>query len=510
MPETSGSPEASTTIRWPAYLSRTSGQRRRAAATATARGSPSEGRQHLEVALAAQHHVGARGPPLLGSRQAVPAVGADADDGHGPLADSWSEAYVATAPDRGAPEYGVAEVRDRPAAMTGEVGARVPTTGPGKAIVGVDQEVRKTGLVCARNTSSGSLGGSRARTFPFSAVVGSDDLALALILTAVSPLSAACSCAARRAPPSRTMVRALAPLLPRRDRRRGLPVLLRPGRPGPGLSRRPAHVRRHRTRAPARLVELPVGRDRGPRHRVAAPRPRRWPTASRSTSPACWRRRTAACCTSTRSTCCTTTSSTCCSTLPPWAARPSSVTASRSAHASRFVLVGTMNPEEGELRPQLLDRFGLSVEVARPARTRTCASRWSGAGWPTRPTRSASAPASRRPSSARRAHRQGAGAAAGRGARRRGPARHRQGLRCLRGRRHARRHRHRPRRGRARGLGGRTDVTRADVRAAARLALPHRRRRNPFDAPGIDQDQLDDDARPGRRARARSGAGRTR
>lgn len=33
------------------------------------------------------------------------------------------------------------------------------------------------------------------------------------------------------------------------------------------------------------------------------------------------------------------------------------------AHASRFVLVGSMNPEEGELRPQLLDRFGLSVEV---------------------------------------------------------------------------------------------------------------------------------------------------
>lgn len=32
-------------------------------------------------------------------------------------------------------------------------------------------------------------------------------------------------------------------------------------------------------------------------------------------------------------------------------------------HPSRFVLVGTMNPEEGELRPQLLDRFGLSVQV---------------------------------------------------------------------------------------------------------------------------------------------------
>ncbi|ABK98882.1 putative cobaltochelatase [Pelobacter propionicus] len=32
-------------------------------------------------------------------------------------------------------------------------------------------------------------------------------------------------------------------------------------------------------------------------------------------------------------------------------------------HPSRFMLVGTMNPEEGELRPQLLDRFGLCVEV---------------------------------------------------------------------------------------------------------------------------------------------------
>lgn len=34
------------------------------------------------------------------------------------------------------------------------------------------------------------------------------------------------------------------------------------------------------------------------------------------------------------------------------------------AHDARFVLIGSMNPEEGELRPQLLDRFGLSVTVA--------------------------------------------------------------------------------------------------------------------------------------------------
>ena len=42
------------------------------------------------------------------------------------------------------------------------------------------------------------------------------------------------------------------------------------------------------------------------------------------------------------------------------------------SHAAEFILVGTMNPEEGDLRPQLLDRFGLAVEVegALPAEER--------------------------------------------------------------------------------------------------------------------------------------------
>ncbi len=42
------------------------------------------------------------------------------------------------------------------------------------------------------------------------------------------------------------------------------------------------------------------------------------------------------------------------------------------SHPSRFILVGTMNPEEGDLRPQLLDRFALSVEIhgIRDARDR--------------------------------------------------------------------------------------------------------------------------------------------
>jgi magnesium chelatase subunit I len=36
-------------------------------------------------------------------------------------------------------------------------------------------------------------------------------------------------------------------------------------------------------------------------------------------------------------------------------------------HPARFVLIGSGNPEEGDLRPQLLDRFGLSVEITTPA-----------------------------------------------------------------------------------------------------------------------------------------------
>ena len=36
-------------------------------------------------------------------------------------------------------------------------------------------------------------------------------------------------------------------------------------------------------------------------------------------------------------------------------------------HEARFVLVGTMNPDEGELRPQILDRFGLMVELKGPS-----------------------------------------------------------------------------------------------------------------------------------------------
>ena len=42
-------------------------------------------------------------------------------------------------------------------------------------------------------------------------------------------------------------------------------------------------------------------------------------------------------------------------------------------HSAKFVLIGTMNPEEGELRPQLLDRFGLNVALSgQPAPQERC------------------------------------------------------------------------------------------------------------------------------------------
>jgi Mg-chelatase subunit ChlI len=40
------------------------------------------------------------------------------------------------------------------------------------------------------------------------------------------------------------------------------------------------------------------------------------------------------------------------------------------SHPARFILVGTMNPEEGDLRPQLLDRFALSVDIRGIRETR--------------------------------------------------------------------------------------------------------------------------------------------
>jgi magnesium chelatase subunit D len=162
------------------------------------------------------------------------------------------------------------------------------------------------------------------------------------------------------------------------------------------------------------------------------------------------------------------------------------------SHAARFVLVGTMNPEEGELRPQLLDRFGLTVEVAAPRdptlRVEVVRRRMA---FDADPVAFSAAYASQEAELTERIQ----------------AAQSRVGQVVLGdemlmriaqlcaafdvdGMRadivtartavaHAAWH-------------DRTEVTLDDVRAAARLALPHRRRRNPFDAPGLDEDLLDE------------------
>ena len=151
-----------------------------------------------------------------------------------------------------------------------------------------------------------------------------------------------------------------------------------------------------------------------------------------------------------------------------------------------------MNPEEGELRPQLLDRFGLTVEAAAP---RDPASRAEVVR--RRIAFDADPAAFARGSPAAEASLAAAIAAA----RQRlpavvldDPALERiagvcasfdvDGLRAdIVIARAAAAH--------AAWRGG-LEVSREDIRVASLLALPHRRRRNPFDAPGLDEQQLDD------------------
>ncbi|SPM27559.1 hypothetical protein MTAB308_1040, partial [Mycobacterium terramassiliense] len=169
------------------------------------------------------------------------------------------------------------------------------------------------------------------------------------------------------------------------------------------------------------------------------------------------------------------------------------------SHESRFVLIGTMNPEEGELRPQLLDRFGLTVDVRASrdvdVRTQVVRRRMAYEADPdafAQRYADADAELARRIGAARalvddvslpdNELRRIAALCA---------AFDVDGMRAdLVLARTAVAHA---------AWRGATVVEEQDVRAAAELALPHRRRRDPFDDPGIDRDQLDE-------ALARAGA----
>lgn len=162
------------------------------------------------------------------------------------------------------------------------------------------------------------------------------------------------------------------------------------------------------------------------------------------------------------------------------------------SYASRFVLVGTMNPEEGELRPQLLDRFGLAVDVAasRDVDTRMTVVRRrldyeADAENFARTYADADADIARRIAEAGQRlpdvdlpdtelRRIAAVCAAFDVDGMRGDL-----VVARTATAHA-------------AWRGADSVTEDDVRVAVELALPHRRRRDPFDAPGMAENELDD------------------
>ena len=162
------------------------------------------------------------------------------------------------------------------------------------------------------------------------------------------------------------------------------------------------------------------------------------------------------------------------------------------SHEARFVLIGTMNPEEGELRPQLLDRFGLTVDVraSRDVDVRADVIRARMAFEADAAAFAASyaaqdAELARRISAARASV---ADVALPDNELRRIAALcaafEVDGMRAdLVVARAAVAHA---------AWRGATAVAEEDIRVAAELALPHRRRRDPFDDPGLDPDRLDD------------------
>ena len=95
--------------------------------------------------------------------------------------------------------------------------------------------------------------------YPFSAVVGLDDLRLALLLTAVSPAVGGVLVRGEKGTAKSTVVRALAALLPEVDVVRGCRFACDPAAPDPGCPDGPHEPGAPHGHRPATLVELPVG-----------------------------------------------------------------------------------------------------------------------------------------------------------------------------------------------------------------------------------------------------------
>ncbi|MEU6365955.1 putative cobaltochelatase [Streptomyces sp. NPDC046931] len=326
--------------------------------------------------------------------------------------------------------------------------------------------------------------------FPFTAVVGQDDLRLALLLNAVSPAVGGVLVRGEKGTAKSTAVRALSALLPEVDVVPGCRFSCDPAAPDPRCPDGP-HEAGGGTRRPARMVELPVGAsedrlvgaldiERALAEGVKAFEPGLLADAHRGILYVDE---------------VNLLHDHLVDLLLDAAAMGASYVEREGVsvrHAARFLLVGTMNPEEGELRPQLLDRFGLTVEVSASrepdqrvevVRRRLAydddpegfAARWAEEEAAVRARIVAARELLPSVRLGDGALRQIAATCA---------AFEVDGMRAdiVMART-------------ATALAawaGRTDVLAEDVRQAALLALPHRRRRNPFDAPGLDEDRLDE------------------
>jgi magnesium chelatase subunit D len=326
--------------------------------------------------------------------------------------------------------------------------------------------------------------------FPFTAVVGQDDLRLALLLNAVSPAVGGVLVRGEKGTAKSTAVRALSALMPQVDVVAGCRFSCAPASPDPACPDGP-HEPGAGTRRPARMVELPVGAsedrlvgaldiERALAEGVKAFEPGLLADAHRGILYVDE---------------VNLLHDHLVDLLLDAAAMGASYVEREGVsvrHAARFLLVGTMNPEEGELRPQLLDRFGLTVEVAASrepdqrvevVRRRLAydddpgafAARWADEESAVRARIVAARELLPSVRLGDGALRQIAATCA---------AFEVDGMRAdiVMART-------------ATALAawaGRTEVLAEDVRQAALLALPHRRRRNPFDAPGLDEDKLDE------------------
>ena len=330
-----------------------------------------------------------------------------------------------------------------------------------------------------------------AARYPFSAIVGHDDLRLALLLTAVHPGIGGVLVRGEKGTAKSTVVRALAALLPPVAAIPGCRFGCDPVAPDSSCPDGPHAASAGHSARPARLIELPVGAtedrlvgsldlQRALTEGISVYQPGLLAAAHRGVLYVDE-----------------------VNLLPDHlvdvlldAAAMGRSHVERDgvsiSHAASFLLVGTMNPEEGELRPQLLDRFGLTVEVAasRDVETRAEVIRRRlcyeadpagfAAGW-----RGEDVALAQRIAVARSVL---PGVTLPDGELRRiasvCAAFEVDGMRAdlvL------------ARTALANAAWRGADVVSADdVRIAARLALPHRCRRDPFDQPGLDSEQLED------------------